>query len=210
MIVTYSSFTSRAIAQLIGSVTHHSVYACTIQRRLQQSGTSAIRPLLGLTLTQNNTRLRSQLCHERRMKHHGEKMLNSSVMHRHTGRAQCIMVLGGIGYPSRTLLVHIAGTLKSQLCISEVLDPVVFPYLQIELLPWPARFPDLSPIENMWFMVSQRLTQITPPAATPDQRWQRVEAAWSAVPQENIQSIFESMPRCVPVVISNTGGYSGY
>ncbi|GFY35967.1 putative DD41D transposase [Trichonephila clavipes] len=40
---------------------------------------------------------------------------------------------------------------------------------QIELLPWQARSPDLSPIENMWSMVAQRLTQITPPAATPDQ-----------------------------------------
>ncbi|GFV13132.1 hypothetical protein TNCV_4070721 [Trichonephila clavipes] len=44
-------------------------------------------------------------------------------------------------------------------------------------------------------MVVQRLTQITPPAATPDQLWQRVEASWSAVPQEHIQSLFELMPR---------------
>ncbi|GFW33325.1 uncharacterized protein TNCV_2860021 [Trichonephila clavipes] len=35
---------------------------------------------------------------------------------------------------------------------------------QIELLPWPARSPDLSPIENMWFMVAQRLNRITPPS----------------------------------------------
>ncbi|UYV84746.1 hypothetical protein LAZ67_X003294 [Cordylochernes scorpioides] len=32
---------------------------------------------------------------------------------------------------------------------------------QIESLHWPARSPDLSPIENMWSMVAQRLTQIT-------------------------------------------------
>ncbi|GFU68911.1 hypothetical protein TNCV_4882381 [Trichonephila clavipes] len=44
-------------------------------------------------------------------------------------------------------------------------------------------------------MVTQRLTQITPPAVTPNQLWQRVDAAWSAVPQEHIQSLFESMPR---------------
>ncbi|GFU41824.1 hypothetical protein TNCV_3872951 [Trichonephila clavipes] len=44
-------------------------------------------------------------------------------------------------------------------------------------------------------MVAQRLIQIKPPAATPDQLWQRVEAAWSVVPQEHIQSLFESMPR---------------
>ncbi|GFU95068.1 hypothetical protein TNCV_4138521 [Trichonephila clavipes] len=46
----------------------------------------------------------------------------------------------------------------------------------------------------MWSMVAQQLTQITPPFATPDQLWQRVEAAWSTVPQEHIQSFFESLP----------------
>ncbi|GFU76756.1 HTH_Tnp_Tc3_2 domain-containing protein [Trichonephila clavipes] len=47
------------------------------------------------------------------------------------------------------------------------------------------------------------------PAATPDQLWQRVEAAWSTVPQECIQSLFESLPRRVIAVISNNGGYFG-
>ncbi|GFV81124.1 transposable element Tcb1 transposase [Trichonephila clavipes] len=57
------------------------------------------------------------------------------------------------------------------------------PGIMIELLPWTVRSPDLSPIENMWSMVAQRLTQITPAAATPEQLWQCVEAAWSAVPK---------------------------
>ncbi|GFU44888.1 HTH_Tnp_Tc3_2 domain-containing protein [Trichonephila clavipes] len=56
-------------------------------------------------------------------------------------------------------------------------------------------------------MVVQRLTQITPPAATPDQLLQRVEAAWSAVPQEQRLSLFESMPRHVAAVISKNSGY---
>lgn len=266
MAVTDRSATSRTLAQHIQSVTHHPVSARTIRRRLQQSGLSARRPLLCLPLTLNHRRLRRQWCDERRMwtaewneivftdesrfclqhhdgrirvwRHRGERMLNSCVMHRHTGPAPGIMVWGGIGYHSRTPLVRIAGTLNSQRYISEVLEPVVLPYLQglptaifqqdsarphvarivqeffgnrqIELLPWPARSPDLSPIENMWSMVAQRLTQITPPAATPDQLWQRVEAAWSAVPQEHIQSLFESMPRRVAAVISNNGGYAGY
>ncbi|GFY25027.1 transposable element Tcb1 transposase [Trichonephila clavipes] len=135
------------------------------------------------------------------------------------------MVWSGIGYHSRVPLVRIASTLKSQRFISEVLEPVVLPYLQglvtvifqqdnarphvtrivqmffvnhqIELLPWMVRSPDLSVIENTWSMVAQRLTQITPPASTPDQLWQLVEADWSAIPQEHIQSLFESMPRCV-------------
>ncbi|GFW38719.1 transposable element Tcb1 transposase [Trichonephila clavipes] len=48
MAVTDRSVTSRTIAQHIESVTHQSVSARTIRRRLQQSGLSARRPLLGL------------------------------------------------------------------------------------------------------------------------------------------------------------------
>ncbi|GFU09860.1 transposable element Tcb1 transposase [Trichonephila clavipes] len=81
---------------------------------------------------------------------------------------------------------------------------------QIEFLSWSAHSPDLSPIENMWSMVAQRLTRITPPAVTPDQLWQRGEAAWSVVPQEHIQSLFESMPKREAVVIFINDGYSGY
>ncbi|GFX17147.1 transposable element Tcb1 transposase [Trichonephila clavipes] len=217
---------------------HHSVSALTIQHRLQQSDSSSRRPLLGQPLTQNLRRLHRQWCDERRMwaaewnefvftdesriclqhhdgrirvwRHRGERMLNSCVMHHHTGPAPGIMVWGGIGYHSRTPLVRIAGTLNSQRYISEVLESVVLPYLQglatavfqqdnvgphearivqrlffnhqNELLPFTARSPDLSSIENMQSMVAQRLTQITSPAATPDLLWQRVEAAWSAVP----------------------------
>ncbi|GFW16712.1 transposable element Tcb1 transposase [Trichonephila clavipes] len=118
-------------------------------------------------------------------------MWASVAGHNHpTGSEPGIMVWGGIGYHSRTPLVRIAGTLNSQHYISEVLEPVVLPYLQglataifqldnarphvarivqwffvnhqIELFPWLARSPDLSPIDNMWSMVAQRLTQITP------------------------------------------------
>ncbi|GFU86424.1 transposable element Tcb1 transposase [Trichonephila clavipes] len=242
MAVTDLSVTLRTIAQHIESATHHSVSARTIRRRLPQSGLSARHSLLGLLVTQNHRRLHRQWCNERRMwvaewnevvftdesriclqhhdgriqvwRHRGERMLNSCVMHRHTGLASGIMVWSGIGYHSRIPLVRIAGTLNSQRHISEVLEPVVLPYLQglataifqqdnarlhgarivqcffvdhqIEFLPWPSRSPVLSLIGNMWSMVAQRSTQITPPAAIPDQLWKRVEAAWFAVPQEHI------------------------
>ncbi|GFT69669.1 transposable element Tcb1 transposase [Trichonephila clavipes] len=166
---------------------------CTTSREDRQimrkkSGLSARRPLLGLPSTQNHRRLLRQWYDERRMwpaewnevvftdesriylqhhdvrnrvwRHHGETMLNSSVVHHHTGPASGIM---------------------------------------------PTFSPDISPMENMWSMVVQRLTQITPSVVTPDQLWQRVEAAWSAVPQEHIQSLFKSMPRRVAAVISNNG-----
>ncbi|GFT42952.1 transposable element Tcb1 transposase [Trichonephila clavipes] len=157
---------------------------------------------------------------------HEEKMLNSCVMHRHTGPAPVL---------DSTPLVRVAGTLNSQRYTCEVLEPVTLPYLQglatsrfqldnarphvarivqrfffnhqIELLPWSARSSDLSPIENTWSIVAQQMTQNTPPAATQDQLWQRVEAASSAIPQEHIQSLFHSMPRRVAALISNNGVY---
>ncbi|GFS51406.1 transposable element Tcb1 transposase [Trichonephila clavipes] len=158
MAVTDRLVTSRTVAQHIESVTHHSVSARTIRRRLQQSGLSARRPLLGLPLKQNHRRLRRQWYDERRMwaaewnevvftdesriclqhhdgrirvwRHRGERMLNSCVMHRHTCPAPGIMIWGGIGYPSRIPLVRIAGTLNSPRYISEVVEPVVLLYLQ--------------------------------------------------------------------------------
>ncbi|GFW80039.1 transposable element Tcb1 transposase [Trichonephila clavipes] len=158
MAVTDRSVTSRTIAEHIEFVTHPSVSARTIPRRLQQSGLSARRPLLCLPLTQNHRCLCRQWCNERRMwvaewnevvftdesriclqrhdgrirvwRHRGERMLYSCVMHRYTGLAPGIMVWCGIGYHFRPPLVRIAGTLNSQRYISEVLEPVVLPYLQ--------------------------------------------------------------------------------
>ncbi|GFW53580.1 transposable element Tcb1 transposase [Trichonephila clavipes] len=124
MALTNRSVTSRTVAKHIQSVTHHSVSARTIRRRLQQSGLSARRTLLCLPLTQNHRHLRRQWCDERRMwaaewnevvftdesricvqhpvgrirvwRHHGERMLNSCVMHHHTGPAPRSMGWGGI------------------------------------------------------------------------------------------------------------------
>ncbi|GFS82620.1 RNase H domain-containing protein [Trichonephila clavipes] len=46
----------------------------------------------------------------------------------------------------------------------------------------------------MWSMVAQRLTQITPPAATPDQLWQRVEAAFGLLYPKNTSKV--SLNQC--------------
>ncbi|GFU80041.1 transposable element Tcb1 transposase [Trichonephila clavipes] len=126
--------------------------------QFHQSGLSARRPFLGLPFTGNHRRLRPQWCDERWtcttewndtvfidecrfcLQHHDgrirvwrhrrKRMLSSCVMRRHTGPAPGIMIWGGIGYHSRTPLVRIASTLNSRRYNSEVLEPVVFPYLQ--------------------------------------------------------------------------------
>ncbi|GFW63525.1 transposable element Tcb1 transposase [Trichonephila clavipes] len=207
MATTDRSVTSRTIAQHIESVTHHLVFARTIRRRLQQSDLSARHLLLGLPLTQNDRHLRRQWCDETRMwvaewneaiftdesriclQHHGsrirvwryrgERMLNSYVIHHHTGPAPGIKVWGGIGYHSCTPLVryfkqpalHLRGVGASCSSLPSGLATAIFqqdnarPHVarivqrlfgnhQIQFLPWTAHSPDLSPIENMWSMVA--------------------------------------------------------
>ncbi|GFV62032.1 transposable element Tcb1 transposase [Trichonephila clavipes] len=118
--IVHMAVTDRSVkSQHIESVMHHSVSACTIQSRLQQSGLSARRQLLGLPLTQNHRCHCRQWCDERMWasewnevvfnnesriclqhydgrihvwRHRGERMLNSCVMHRHTGPALGIIV----------------------------------------------------------------------------------------------------------------------
>ncbi|GFW62542.1 transposable element Tcb1 transposase [Trichonephila clavipes] len=168
------------------------VSARTIRHHLQQSDLSARRPLLGLPLTQNHRRLLRQWCSERRLwaadwnevvftdesriflqhhdgrirvwRHRGERMLNSCVL----CTATLVLLQGLVTaiFQQDNARSHVARIVQR-----------FFVKHQIELLPWPARFLDLSLIENVGSMVAQRLTQITLPAATPDQLWQRVEGA---------------------------------
>ncbi|GFX09580.1 transposable element Tcb1 transposase [Trichonephila clavipes] len=166
MAVMDHSVTSRTVAQHIESVTHHSVSARTIRRRLQQSGLSARRPLFGLPLTQNHRRLRRQWCDERRM---WVAEWNEIVF----------------TDESRICLQHHEGRIQ------------VWRHYRERMLNR-----NTSPAPGI---------MIKTPAATPDLFWQRMEAAWSDVLQEqHIQSLFESMPRRVAAVVSNNGGYSGY
>ncbi|GFT25978.1 transposable element Tcb1 transposase [Trichonephila clavipes] len=138
MAVMNRSVTSRTVAQNIESVTHLSVSARAIRRCLQQSGLSARRPLLGPPLTQNHRRFRRQCCLYCRVTHLSAtpRWLDSSLETpwredaEQLRNASGIMVWGCIGYHSRTPLVRIVGTLNRQRYTSEVLEPVVIPYLQ--------------------------------------------------------------------------------
>ncbi|GFX08434.1 transposable element Tc3 transposase [Trichonephila clavipes] len=108
--------TSRAIAQQVQSVTHHSVSTRTIPRRLQQSG-------MFVASLETTTEWNGIVFTDK-------SLLKCCVMHRHNGLAPSITVWGGIGFHCHTPLVRIACTLNSQCYIFEMLEPVVLPYIQ--------------------------------------------------------------------------------
>ena len=70
--------------------------------------------------------------------------------------------------------------------------------------------PDLSPTENVWSMVAERLASHHTPVTTVNELWHLVEAEWAVVPAYGIQSLYNSMPRRITSVIVARGGCSGY
>ncbi|GFS93893.1 transposable element Tcb1 transposase [Trichonephila clavipes] len=82
---------------------------------------------------------------------------------------------------------------------------------QIELLPWSSCSPDLSLIENLRSILAQQLTLKRPPAATPDQLWQYVEAAWRLLyPKDTYKASLILCQGRVAAFLANNGGYTSY
>ncbi|GFV92174.1 transposable element Tcb2 transposase [Trichonephila clavipes] len=95
-----------------------------------------------------------------------ERTLTACIRHRHTGPSPGVMIWGAIGYTARSPLVCTDCTLST-------------------------RLPDLSSIENDWFMVAERLTGHHTPVTSVDELRHRVEAAWASLPEYAFQSLFD-------------------
>ncbi|KFM57147.1 Transposable element Tcb1 transposase, partial [Stegodyphus mimosarum] len=168
----------------------------------------------------------------------GERHLPECIIERHSGRTPGVMVWGAIAYHRRSQLLRIVGNLNSNRYIREVLQPEAVPFLQslpgavfqqdnarphtarivksffaaqqVQLLPWPACSPDMSPIEHVWDVIGRRLARDPRPVASADELWVRVQTIWNALPQSDIQTLFDSMPRRVAALIAARGGHTKY
>ncbi|GFU39453.1 transposable element Tcb1 transposase [Trichonephila clavipes] len=80
----------------------------------------------------------------------------------------------------------------------------------MQLLPWPAYLPDMSPIEHMRDSVGRRLVRDSHPAASKDELLLRIQAIRNSLPQADIQNLFDSMPRRIAALIAAGGGYTKY
>ena len=65
----------------------------------------------------------------------------------------------------------------------------------MQLLPWPAYSPDMSPIEHVWDFIGLRLARDPRPVPSTDELWIHIKTTWNALPQEAIQNLFDSTPR---------------
>ncbi|GFV02029.1 transposable element Tc1 transposase [Trichonephila clavipes] len=85
------------------------------------------------------------------------------------------------------------------------------PYLdsqQVQLLPWPAYSPDMSPNEHEWDIVGRRIARDLRPVASTDELWLRIQTIWNTLPQTDIKNLFNSMPRRVAALIAARGGHT--
>ena len=84
---------------------------------------------------------------------------------------------------------------------------------KIKVLPWPAKSPDMNPIEHMWWKIKD-IIRSHPVPPTKDALWEialkAIDWCWSEEGVAYSQKLIDSMPRRVQALIDAKGGYTRY
>ncbi|GFX16844.1 transposable element Tcb2 transposase [Trichonephila clavipes] len=151
-----------------------------------------------------------------------------------------IMVWAGIIINGRTRLHVVAnGTMTGQRYIDEVLLPHVrlfrgavgdkFVFMDdnatchrtlavqdcldsedIQRLVWPARSPDLNPIENVWDALGRQVAGRNYPPINKNTLIRALTEEWDKLPQQLLDNVVQSMVRRVECCITLHGGHISY
>ncbi|GFT70426.1 transposable element Tcb2 transposase [Trichonephila clavipes] len=165
-------------------------------------------------------------------RHPGEWYNFPHTVLRHTARTAGEIVWGAIAYDSRSTLIVMRGTLTVQRYVEDILRPHVGPFLNglpgaifqqdnarphtarvaqdflrhFQTLPWPARCPDLSPVEHLWDQLKRQM----PSCHSVHDLELAVQDLWAYLPQDNIRCLINSMPDHVVACIVAGGGPTCY
>ncbi|KAJ4447392.1 hypothetical protein ANN_09398 [Periplaneta americana] len=90
-------------------------------------------------------------------------------------------------------------------CISQYLDA-----LEIIRLNWPARSPDLNPIEHLWNRLGRRVRDRNPVPQTLGDLRGALQEEWDNIDQIDIITLIKTMPERMAAVIKARGGHTGY
>ncbi|GFW25154.1 transposable element Tcb1 transposase [Trichonephila clavipes] len=162
----------------------------------------------------------------------GQRSDPAFIVERHTAISQGVTVWGAISWDTRSSLVVLQGTLTARRYVDDILTPIVLPMLSshpgaiyqqdnarphtarlsqqclqgYDVLPWPTRSPDLSPIENVWDALGRQLQ----PSRDTGELTAQMQRLWQDLPQGVISDLIESMPRRISACIAARGGFTTY
>ncbi|GFW23930.1 transposable element Tc1 transposase [Trichonephila clavipes] len=122
------------------------------------------------------------------------------------------MVWAGIMINGRTRLHVVAnGTMTGQRYIDEVLLPHdCLDNEGIQSLVWPARSPDLNPIENVWDALGRQVAGQNYPPTNKNTLICALIEEWDKLPQQLLDNVVQSMVRRVECCITLHGGHIPY
>ena len=80
----------------------------------------------------------------------------------------------------------------------------------IRTLSWPARSPDLNPIENMWSLLKRRVRRLLLPGDDLVRLQELLRQEWGSISQSTVNRLIESMPSRVHDVIQLSGNCTRY
>ena len=167
----------------------------------------------------------------------GERFRENCVLRHDRYGGGSLMVWAGITAHRRTDLVFINGTLNAQKYRQDILAPHVVPFIRanggtfqqdnarphvardnmdymrqnnIDVLPWPALWPDLSPIEHLWDQLDRRVRKRQQQPQTLNQLLAALMEEWQRIPQVSINRLIAPMRRRCVAVINNRVAFTRY
>jgi transposase len=148
------------------------------------------------------------------------------------------MVWGGISHHHRTELVVIAGNLNALRYREDILLPHVVPFMHahpdmilqqdnatshtarsvreflhdsnVSVLPWPAKSPDLNPIEHVWDLLDRRVRARAIPPRNVQELASALVEEWGNISQQELTNLVQSMRRRCTAVLQAAGGHTRY
>ncbi|CDQ72919.1 unnamed protein product [Oncorhynchus mykiss] len=158
----------------------------------------------------------------------GERSAACNILQHDRFGGGSVIVWGGISLGDHTALHVLArGSLTAIRYRDEILRPLVRPYAGavgpgflmwleciskegIDAMDWPARSPDLNPIEHIWDIMSRSIHQRHIAPQTVQELADALVQVWEEIPQETIRHLIRSMPRRCREVIQAHGGPTHY